>query len=74
MRIRNYFSASFPIEKGLKKGDTLLPLLFNFVLEYTISKISNLGMDINGTHQALAYADDAKNKEIKKGYNWKPEN
>ena len=36
------------------------PLLLNFALEYAIRKVqeTNLGMDMNGTHQVLAYADD----------------
>jgi hypothetical protein len=28
----------FPIRNGLKQGDDLSPLLFNFALEYTIKK------------------------------------
>ena len=39
VRIGNYLSSSFPIETGLKQGDALLPLLFNFALEYAIKKI-----------------------------------
>jgi hypothetical protein len=29
----------FPVQNGLKQGDVLLPLLFNFVLEYAIKKV-----------------------------------
>ena len=38
----------------------LSPLLFNFALEYAIRKLheTNLGLDMNGTQQVLAYADD----------------
>jgi Reverse transcriptase (RNA-dependent DNA polymerase). len=44
----------------LKQGDALSPLLFNFTLEYAVKKVQeiNLGLDMNGTHQVLAYADD----------------
>jgi hypothetical protein len=29
----------FPTENGLKQGDALSPLLFNFTLEYAIRKV-----------------------------------
>ena len=60
MRIGNYLSSTFPVENDLKQGDALWPLLFNFVLEYAIRKVqeTGLGLDMNGTHQVLAYADD----------------
>jgi hypothetical protein len=29
----------FPIINGLKQGDALLPLLFNFVLEYAVWRV-----------------------------------
>ena len=34
--------------------------LIGFALEYAIRKVqeTNLGLDMNGTHQVLAYADD----------------
>ena len=53
-------SSSFPIENGLKQGDAWSPLLFNFALEYAIIKVqeTNLGLDMNDTHQVLTYADD----------------
>ena len=50
----------FSIENGLKQVDALWPLLFNFALECDIRKVqtTNLGLDMNGNHQVLAYADD----------------
>ena len=38
MKIRNYLCSGFPFEKGLKQGDALSPLLFNFALEFAIRK------------------------------------
>jgi hypothetical protein len=39
VRIGKLLSDTFPIQNGLKKGDTLSPLLFNFALEYAMRKI-----------------------------------
>jgi hypothetical protein len=58
--IDKYFSDRFTIQNGLKQGDALPPLLFNFVSEYAIRKAqeNHIGLKLSGTHQLLGYADD----------------
>ena len=60
VRVGKNLSDRFPIRNGLKQGDALSPLLFNFVLEYTIRsvQVNQDGLKLNGTHQLLAYADE----------------
>jgi hypothetical protein len=53
-------SDKFPFQNGLKQGDALSTLHFNFALEYTIRRAqeNQEGMKLNEKYQILSYADD----------------
>ena len=60
VRVSKNVSDKFPIRNGLKQGDALTPMLFNFASEYAIRRVqvNRDGLQLNGTHQLLAYTDD----------------
>jgi len=55
-----HLSDMFTVKNGLKQGDALLPLIFNFAVEYVIRRVevNQDGLKLNGTHQRLVYAED----------------
>ena len=60
VRVGKNLSNMFPIRNGLKQGDALSPLLFNFALDCAIRRVqvNQDGLKLNGTHHLLADADD----------------
>jgi hypothetical protein len=49
VHIGKHLSDSFPIQNDLKQGGDLSPLLFNFALEYAITKVKVVQVGLNYT-------------------------
>jgi hypothetical protein len=57
-----HLSDKLSTKNGLKHGDTLLPVLLNFALEYAIQNVQTNqgGLKLNRTYQLPIYANHVK--------------
>jgi hypothetical protein len=64
VRISKSLSDKFPIQNGLKQGEALSPLLFNFALEYAIRRVEEKqeGLKLNGILQLVGENIDSIKK------------
>jgi len=58
-RVCKGLSDMFKIKNGLKQGDALSPLFFNFALEYTVRmfQVNQDGLKLKSVRQFLVYDD-----------------
>jgi hypothetical protein len=60
VRVSKNLCDNLVIQNGLKQGDDLSPLLFNFYLEYAMRNIQkdHVRLGLNRSRRLLAYVDD----------------
>ena len=58
--VGKHFPDMFPIKNGLKQGDALPSVFFNFSLEYAVRRVqvNQDGWKLNAMHQIRVCADD----------------
>ena len=61
--IGSQLSKPFPVERGIRQGSVLSPVLFNMVMDPLLSEMKSrkLGLSVNGLYLgAFAHADDIR--------------